>query len=367
MALCCVIARNVMKAAISRAEEFCHRFGLRVPILMAPMAGACPPALAIAIGKAGGLGACGVVSMTPSEITAWAQAVRAGTDAPFQFNHWIPGPKLVRDAEAEAATRAFLGQWGPPVAADVGDTPLPVFADQCQAMLDARPAVISSIMGVYDQDFVAEMKRRGIAWFATATTAAEARAAAEAGADVIVAQGAEAGGHRGSFRAEDADRALVGLMALVPAIVDAVDLPVVATGGIADARGTAAAFMLGASAVQIGTGFLRCPEAGLNPVWADMLSRTAPEQTRLTNTITGRFARCVENDYVRAAASSSAPPPAPYPVQRFLTGNLRLAAQANADASRMMAWSGQSARLARAEPAASVVADIWSATRKLLE
>jgi len=356
-----------MKPAMSRAGKFCERFGLRAPVLLAPMAGACPPSLSIAVGKAGGLGACGVVLMPPHEIEDWVAEVRAATDAPFQLNQWIPGPALNRDRGAEAATRAFLAQWGPAVPDDAADGPASDFAAQCEAMLAAKPAVISSIMGVYPAEFISAMKQRGISWFATATTVAEARAAADAGADAIIAQGAEAGGHRGSFRAQDASSTLVGLMALVPAIVDAVDLPVVATGGIADARGAAAAFMLGASAVQIGTGFLRCPEAHLNPVWSRMLGETQPEDTRLTNAFTGRYARCVGNDYVKAAMSPEAPSPAPYPVQRLLTTNMRKAALSEGDPARMMAWSGQSARLARAEPAGTVLSSIWSEARALLE
>lgn len=355
-----------MTTARQRAQAFCERFGLRVPIALAPMAGACPPALSIAVGEAGGLGACGVVLMSPPEIAAWVAEVRAGTAAPFQLNQWIPGPKRDRDIDHETAVCTFLGKWGPEVSVDAADAPSPDFAAQCQAMLDARPAVISSIMGVYPPDFIAEMKRLGIAWFATATTVAEAVAAAEAGADVIVAQGAEAGGHRGSFRAEDGARAQVGLMALLPAIVDSVTVPVIATGGIADARGVAAAFMLGASAVQIGTGFLRCPEAGINPAWSAMLAGAQPEDTCLTRAFTGRWARSIENDYVRAAAAPDAPEPAPYPVQRLLTAKMRAAAAAEGDATRLMAWSGQSARLARAEPAAQVVDRIWAGALDLL-
>ena len=157
-------------------------------------------------------------------------------------------------------------------------------------------------MGVYPPAFVEQLKARGIRWFATATTVAEARAAEAAGADVIVAQGMEAGGHRGAFDAAKADTSMVGLFALLPAIVDAVDVPVVATGGIADARGVAAALILGASAVQIGTGFLRAPEAGLNPVWADALSAVAPEDTAPTRAFSGRLGRAIRTGYVEAAA-----------------------------------------------------------------
>ena len=167
--------------------------------------------------------------------------------------------------------QASVSFWPPgdhPFRPAAGDAVLPDFDAQCQAMLAARPRVISSIMGVYAAEFVAEMKARGILWFATATTAEEARAAEVAGADAIVAQGMEAGGHRGAFPAEHAESQLVGLVALVPQVADAVSIPVIATGGIADARGVAAALILGASAVQIGTGFLRAHESSVHPALA---------------------------------------------------------------------------------------------------
>ncbi len=351
------------RAIAERLQAFQSRFGLRVPILQAPMASACPPALAAAVANAGGLGGCGALQMKPDAIQAWVDEVRAATNGSFQLNVWIPDPPPVRDAAREAAMSDFLGQWGPPVPAGAGDIALPDFTAQCEALLAARPAVISSIMGLFPEEFVARMKAAGIAWFATITSVAEARAAAAAGADALIVQGMEAGGHRGRFDNVNAEATMVGGMALIPTVADACDLPLIATGGIADGRGVAAAFMLGASAVQIGTAFLRCPETRLAPAWADALGRTAPEETMVTRALTGRAARSIATDYVRAAAGA---PVAPYPVQRGLTAAMREAAVRDNDVQRMQAWAGQAASLARVEPAGEVVERVWQETVALL-
>jgi nitronate monooxygenase len=350
--------------ALTRAEAFAASYGLCRPLLLAPMAGACPPALSLAVMRAGGLGACGALLMQPAGILAWADAVREA--GPVQINLWIPDPAPTRDPAHEEALRAFLGRFGPPVPPEAADGTLPDFAAQCEALIEARPRVVSSIMGLYPPAFVARLRAHGIAWWATATTVAEALAAEAAGADAVVAQGAEAGGHRGAFDAARAETGAVGLMALLPAVADAVKVPVVATGGIADARGAAAALLLGASAVQIGTGFLRCPEAGIPSAWADGLGRARPEDTRLTRAFSGRTGRGLATDYVAAAAAPDAPVPAPYPVQRGLTQAMREVAVKEDDLSRMQAWAGQAAGLARALPAREVVEEIWAGAQELL-
>ncbi len=351
---------------LDRAQAFAERFGLRMPVLLAPMAGACPPSLSIAVAEGGGLGACGATMMRPDEILAWAQEFRSNTNGAFQLNLWVPDPAPHRDPDHEARVRSFLEAWGPTVPAEAGDGTLPDFDAQCEAILSADPPIVSSIMGLFPRNFVERLKERDIAWFATVTTVAEALAAEAAGADVIVAQGAEAGGHRGAFKADEADRRQVGLFALLPAIEDVVSVPVVATGGIADARGVVAALALGASAVQIGTGFLRCPEAKIHPVWADALARTLPEDTLVTRVFSGRAGRSIATDYVRAALAADAPLPAPYPVQRGLTAPMRAAAGKEGDVRRMQAWAGQSAALAKAQPAVDVVRGLWDGARALL-
>lgn len=344
----------------ARAAAFCRRFGLKHPVLLAPMAGACPPALSIAVMRTGGLGACGALLMAPAAIVEWADAVRAGTagpDAgPFQINLWVPDPAPARDAAHEQALCDFLAGYGPAVMPAAGDARPPDFAAQCEALLAARAPIVSSVMGLFPPAFVQRLKAAGVAWWANVSTVAEALAAEAAGADVVVAQGMEAGGHRGCFDARLAEAQQVGLFALLPAVADAVRIPVVATGGIADARGVAAAFALGASAVQVGTGLLRTPEAALPAAWADALARTAPEDTRITRAFSGRAGRGIATGFVQAAAAPGAPPPAPYPVQRGLTAAMRTQAVADGDVQRMQAWAGQSARLAPALPAADVIA-----------
>ena len=301
--------------------------------------------------------------MQPEAIRKWAADVRAGTNGGFQFNLWIPDPPPKRDAAAEAAMRDFLANWGPPVPPEASNVVLPDFQTQCDALLEASPAIVSSIMGLYSDRFIARMKTKGIKWFATVTTASEAKTAERAGADAIIAQGMEAGGHRSAFDVTQAETRMVGLFSLISGVADAV----VATGGIADGRGIAAALVLGASAVQIGTAFLRCPEAKIPSAWADAIGKAAPEDTIITRTLTGRPARSIATDYVRAAMAPAAPLPAPYPVQRGLTQPMREAAARANNVDRMQAWAGQSARLARAEPAGEVVQRLWHETQVLLD
>ena len=353
-------------SALARAEAFCAAYGLRVPILMAPMAGACPVDLAAAVARAGGMGACGALLLDPEGIAGWAAGMRAATNGAFQMNLWIPDPEPSRDPAHEAEIRTFLADWGPEVPKDAGDAPLMDFEAQCQALLAAGPAAVSSIMGLYPPAFVAELKARGIKWFATVTTVTEAVAAEHAGADVIVAQGSEAGGHRGTFTAENAEANLVGLFSLLPQVVDAVDVPVVATGGIGDARGVAAALILGASAVQIGTALLPADEAGIAPAWKELILGSHPEGTRPTRAFSGRLGRAVRTSFVEAAARPDTPDPAPYPVQRGLTGPMRAAATRDDIVDGLQAWAGQSAGLARTAPAANIVTDLWEGAQRLL-
>ena len=345
----------------TRSSDFCARFGLTVPIIMGPMAGSSPPALAAAVANAGGMGGCGALLMDSPGIADWTGAFRQSSGGAFQINTWVPDPEPTLDPADLDRMKSLLAdngtQMGP-----VAQSGLPDFAEQCDAIIAARPTVASSIMGLYPSDVVTRLKNAGIAWFAAVTSLAEARAAFEAGADALVVSGVEAGGQRGAFDPDGADRQCGTLFALLPVIAHAVPLPLVAAGGIADGRGVAAALTLGASAVQIGTALLRTPEAGTPALWADALTQVMPEDTVLTRAYSGRLARAVRNRWIDTVGDNALP----YPAQRQAVGPLRGRALAIGDASIMQMWAGQAASLARAEPASQVVNRLWAEADALL-
>jgi nitronate monooxygenase len=330
------------------------------------MAGACPVTLSIAVANAGGMGALGALMTEPEAIRTWVNEFRSKSTGPLQLNTWVPDPTPSRDSAAEARMRAFLAAWGPAVPSEAGDAVPPDFGAQCEAFLELQPTAVSSIMGLFPPDLVTRFKDSGIAWFATATTLAEAYRAQAAGADAIIAQGSEAGGHRGSFDPAAAERQSIGLFALLPRLADHIDLPIIATGGIGDGRGVAAALILGASAAMVGTAFLRCPEAKTHRAWADALDHLEPEDTTLTRAFTGRLGRAIATNFVKAAAAPGAPAAAPYPVQRGLTSPMKTAGAEANDYHRMQVWAGQSAAMAKPGPAATLVKDMWECARKFL-
>lgn len=350
-----------------RAMEFCDRFELRLPILQAPMAGASPPELAIAVAEAGGMGGSGALRDSPQRIAEWARQFRAKSSGAFQINIWIPEDSELDPQERRErvlAASQFLRQFGAPPELDELDQPGLIFSEQCSAMLAAQPTAISSIMGLFPRELITGMHKRGIAWFCCATSLEEALAAEEAGADAIVAQGMEAGGHRGTFGQDKAEHNQVGLFSLMPRLANHVQVPIVAAGGIADGRGVAAALSLGASAVQVGTALLRSPEAGISPEWSEALDGLAPEDTVTTRAYTGRLARAAPTPFLAAWTTPDAPRPAPFPDQLGLVTRWR---KGNPDGlDKANHWAGQSAALATADPAGEIVTRMWRDAKALL-
>lgn len=345
-----------------------RRLGLAHPIIQAPMAGgADTPALAAAVSEAGGLGSLGVAYLSPAGIAAAAAALRQRTNRAVALNLFAPTPAPpggVTAGQADALRAALapyhaeLGLPPPVPPAPPADDAAACFA----AALASGVPVLSFTFGLLPPAAMADARAAGRVLIGTATTVREARALEDAGCDAIVAQGAEAGGHRGSFATPFAD-AMIGTMALVPQIASAVRVPVIASGGIMDGRGIAAALCLGAAAVQMGTAFLTCPEAGTSPAWRDRLASAAEDETRITDAFSGRPARGIVNRFMTAMAAG---PNLGFPRQNTATRALRQAASAAGKADLLSLWAGQGLTLGRALPAAELVATLARETEAAL-
>lgn len=333
-------------------------FGIEHPVVLGPFGGLSSVALTAAVSDAGGLGSYGLYGYDGDRIRTTIAALRAATSRPFAVNIWLP-----TDDEAEPnAQHVIFAQALEPfyeaVGVEVPERParyLPGLDEQLDAIWDAAPAVLSVVFGVPSAAVVEEAHRRGIRVVGTATTVAEAVALAEGGVDAVVATGMEAAGHRVSFL-RPAEDSLVGTFALVPQVVDAVDVPVIAAGGIADRRGVAAAFALGASGVQVGTAFLAVAESAANEVHRQAIRSATADETVLTRAMSGRLARGVRNRAVRAIEASGTI--APFPMQNWLTGRFRAAAGEQNLGELQSLWMGQAAPLARHATASEAFAEL---------
>lgn len=325
------------------------------PIVQAPMAGVTTPELVAAVSNAGGLGSLGAAMLTPDTLRDAIRAVRSLTDRAFAVNlfAWPAGsdasPAAVEatiDASRPFRERLGLGEPDPPVVPDVRR----LLAGQLDVLTEERPPVFSFTFGIPDLALLADT---GCVIVGTATTVAEARALEDAGVDAVVAQGSEAGGHRGTFLGAF-EHALVGTVALVPQVVDAVSVPVLAAGGIMDGRGIAASLMLGADGAQLGTAFVGCDESGVAAAHKEAIAEISDDGTIVTDRYSGRPARAARTDLIDALERDSDSVP-PFPLQAMLNRDLYATAAEHGDREAMLLLAGQAAPLARRLSAAELV------------
>jgi nitronate monooxygenase len=351
--------------------RFSRAAGIAYPIVQAPMGGGATTAeMVAAVSNAGGLGSLAGGYLSPEKIGAEVEAIRARTKKPFGVNLFLFEPPRADAAQVKKALellgpiRAELGLAAASAPAKFSEDPQAQF----DALVEAGPPVASFTFGILTAKQMDALKARGTRVMGTATTVEEARAWEAAGADFICTQGSEAGAHRGTFLG-DFEAALIGTIALVPQVVDAVRVPVIAAGGIMDGRGIAAALVLGAAGAQLGTAFLLCPESGISAAWKDAL-RGARDggrgaDTRVTRIYSGKAARGIVNEFMRRMSAVEDEVP-PYPIQNALTSGIR---QAAAKANRpefLSLFAGQGAAMCREMPAGELIAKLVEETRAAL-
>ena len=369
-----------MPPAWSR-NRLTEKLGIDYPIIQGPLGGLSSQKLTAAVSNFGGLGSLGALSLPPAAITDVIAEIRSLTSRPFAVNLWVS----MEDEGARTSDKAAFNRSLEPLAGHLAalGAPRPSyqpasplrFEDQVRVLLDANVPVFSFIFGIPPREILEECRAKAIATIGTATTPDEALALEQAGVDAIVASGFEAGGHRGSFL-RPAEDSLIGTMSLVPQVVDRVEVPVIAAGGIGDARGVTAALALGAEGVQLGTAFLISEDSGASRLHREALLGPNAGHTGLTRGFTGRLARGIRNRLMEEL-NREGTAILPYPLQRALVRNLSVAAEAAGRADLMPLWAGQSAALSRCTDVVALlgslvddVADIagpiaeWNARRR---
>ncbi len=343
-----------------------ERLDIAHPIVLAPMAGASTPELVAAVSNAGGLGSLGAAMMQPEAIRAAIREIRRQTQRPFAINLFTydaPAPPAETIARMKERIAGYVSALGRDTAALPAMPPLPDMAKQMAVVLEEAPPVFSFTFGMPAREQVAALHAKGCFVIGTATTVAEAKALVALGVDAVTAQGSEAGGHRGTFAAPVED-SLIGTMALVPMIADAIDLPVIAAGGIMDGRGIAAAFMLGAAGAALGTAFLACPDnSAVSAVYRETLLGGGGAPTWVTRAYTGRHARFVKNRFVAEMAGADIPA---YPHQIPLTAPLRAIGGETKNAEITPMLAGQAYPMIRAMPAGELVQTLVRETGDVL-
>jgi nitronate monooxygenase len=333
------------------ANRLTSRLGLQYPIIQGPLGGLSSQRLTAAVSNYGGLGSFGAHGLKPEAIRKVIREIKDLTPKPFAMNLWVSMEDEGAFTSTEEAFRRSLAPLAKHIESVGGVKPSyrpyePIrFEDQVQVLLDEGMAAFSFIYGIPSKEILDEFRRKGVVLLGTATTADEAIALEQAGVDAIAASGFEAGGHRGSFLQSSED-SLTGTMALVPQVVDAVNLPVVAAGGIGDARGIVAAFALGAEGVQMGTAFLACEESGASTIHREALLSGHAKETALTRGFTGRLARGIKNRLLDELNQKDVEI-LPYPLQRALVRHLSIPAEKAGRPELLPLWAGQSANLSR--------------------
>lgn len=336
--------------------------GIARPIIQAPMAGVSTPALAAAVSNAGGLGSLGVGAMNAEGARKVIRETRGLTAKPFNINVFCHQPATL-DAAVERQWLSWLTpqfeRYGatPPASLSEIYTSFVVDAAMLEVFLEEKPAVVSFHFGLPSAEVIAALKKSGIRLLASATNVKEAKIVAKAGVDAIVAQGIEAGGHRGIFDQDGPDEWL-GTFALTRLLVKAFDLPVIASGGIMDGAGIAAALALGAQAAQLGTAFVACPETSIDEGYRRAILGEAARHTTFTSAISGRVARGMVNRFTELGSDASAPRIPAYPVAYDAGKALHAAAKAKGEFGYGAQWAGQAAALARSLPAAELFAQL---------
>ncbi|HLM60080.1 MAG TPA: nitronate monooxygenase [Pyrinomonadaceae bacterium] len=363
-------------------NKLTEKLGIDYPIIQGPLGGLSSQRLTASVSNFGGLGSFGAHSLELAAIKDVIGEIRSLTSKPFAVNLWVS----MEDDGARTSDKSTFEKSLAPLAAYFAELnePLPAykpyspkrFEDQVQVLLDAKVPAFSFIFGIPPQEVLDECRNQGIAIIGTATTVDEAIALEEAGVDIVVASGFEAGGHRGSFL-RSSEESLVGTFSLVPQVADAVKVPVVAAGGIADARGVVAALALGASGVQMGTVFLSCEESGASKIHRDVLLSAEAGTTALTRGFTGRLARRIRNRLLDELNEKNTEI-LPYPLQRMLIRQLAVSAEQTGRGELLPLWAGQSARLSHCEDVTLFLHDLvtqiteiaaslgrWSETRRI--
>jgi nitronate monooxygenase len=353
------------ESAISQRTTLKQLLGIDLPIIQAPMAGSQGSALTVAVCNAGGLGSLPCALLDPAGMVKELEAIKAQTTKPFNVNffcHTPPTPDAAREAPWRKSLAPYYKEYGiEETAISAGPSRAPFSADAATALSDFKPAVVSFHFGLPPAALLAQVKAWGSKIFSSATTVEEALWLEARGVDAIIAQGLEAGGHRGMFLSDDLT-SQVGTIALVPQIARAVKLPVIAAGGIANASGVAAAMKLGAAGVQIGTAYLLCPEANTSTVHRAALKSEAARHTALTNLFTGRPARGIVNRLMRELGPINSSLPA-FPLATAAAAPLRTAAERKGSGDFSPLWSGQNATGCREIPAAQLTSELAANVR----